>query len=490
MNVFVKTLAHILQSVTVLRTEGSLQLSIGALRFDSRAVQAGDVFVAVRGTQVDGHRFIDAALNAGAVAVLCEEWPEKLTPGRTIVLVENSAKALGLMASAYYGHPSRQVKLVAITGTNGKTTCVTLLHGLFMEMGYKAGLLSTVENRVGAAVLPATHTTPDAVSLQALLRDMADAGCGFVFMEASSHAIVQERMAGLDLQGAVFTNISHDHLDYHGTFQNYIYAKKRLFDELPEEAFALINSDDKRASVMVQNTSANVRDFSLRNVGNYRAKIIHNGLDGLHLELDGSEVLMQLIGSFNAYNLLSVYAVAMELGMDQQEVLRAMSALKPVRGRFETINKNGILGIVDYAHTPDAVEKVLQTIDKLRQGRAQLITVLGCGGDRDKTKRPLMAKAACAYSDTVILTSDNPRTEDPEQIINDMEAGVPPTAKQKVFRISARRDAIRAAVRMASEGSVVLVAGKGHETYQEIQGVKHPFDDKMELEQAMELQTQ
>jgi UDP-N-acetylmuramoyl-L-alanyl-D-glutamate--2,6-diaminopimelate ligase len=487
----VKTLTDILQSIPVLRTEGAMDRPVAALRFDSRQVQPGDVFVAVRGTQTDGHVYIGSAVNAGVVAVVCEEWPvQEYQPGITWIQVENSARALGHMAANYYEHPSRQLRLVAITGTNGKTTCATLLHELFMELGYKAGLLSTVENRIGAAVLPASHTTPDALSLQALVHDMAEAGCGYVFMEASSHALAQERMAGLELAGGVFTNISHDHLDYHGSFQNYIYAKKRLFDVLPATAFALVNRDDKRASVMVQNTQARVRDFALKSPASYKAKIISNELEGLHLELDGTELMVHLIGSFNAYNLLAAYAVALELGMDKAEVLRALSALKPVRGRFETIRVNDRLGIVDYAHTPDAVEKVLQTIDQLRGGRAQLITVLGCGGDRDQTKRPLMAQAACAYSTTVILTSDNPRSEDPEKILDDMEAGVPAGASGKVLRISSRRDAIRAAVRMASPGSVVLVAGKGHETYQEIKGVRYPFDDRSELNQALESVTQ
>jgi len=394
--------------------------------------------------------------------------------------VADSAAALGLITDHFYNHPSQQLQLVGVTGTNGKTTTVTLLYNLFQNLGYKCGLLSTVENKIGQRIIPSTHTTPDSVAINALLAEMVEAGCDYAFMEVSSHAVEQQRISGLHFAGGIFTNISHDHLDYHKTFDNYIKAKKGFFDKLPKTAFALTNVDDKRGEVMLQNTKAKIAKYSLQRMADYRAKILENSLLGLRLELDGADFHGRLIGEFNAYNLLAVYAAAILLKQEKSEVLQALSEVQTAEGRFDYIFNQAqqILGIVDYAHTPDALEKVLQTIRQLRKAGSKIITVVGCGGDRDKTKRPEMAKIACNLSDQAILTSDNPRTEQPEAILKDMEAGVPKEVEHKVLTIVDRKQAIKTASRIARNGDIILVAGKGHEKYQDINGVKHPFDDK------------
>jgi UDP-N-acetylmuramoyl-L-alanyl-D-glutamate--2,6-diaminopimelate ligase len=444
--------------------------------------------VAFRGTAVDGHEYIDKAINQGSRAIVCEKVDNR-NPEVLYIIVENSHYALGLMSCNFYEHPSKDLKLVGVTGTNGKTTVATILYKLFTGLGQKVGLLSTVENRIGNKVIEATHTTPDALSVNSLLATMRDEGCDYVFMEVSSHAADQDRIAGLDFDGAIFTNITHDHLDYHGTFQNYIYAKKKFFDQLPAHAFALVNIDDKRGAVMLQNTAAKCYNYALRSMADFKAKIIENTMEGLILELDNREVYSRLVGDFNAFNLLAVYGAAVLLGEERDEILTVLSNLTTAEGRFDYIRSNdsGITGIVDYAHTPDALEKVMQTLVKLREGNGKIITVVGCGGDRDRTKRPIMAKTACNYSDQVILTSDNPRTESPEAILNEMEEGVPASAKMKVLIIADRRQAIRTACRLAQKGDIILVAGKGHEKYQEIMGIKHPFDDKEVLRENLKI---
>ncbi len=462
------------------------RVSFTSIEFDSRKIKKGSLFVAINGVQVDGHQFIDKAIELGATIVLCE----KITAPKENVLyivVEDSSIALGILARNYYDNPSQKLRLVGITGTNGKTTTATLLYKLFSKLGYKVGLISTVENRIGDTVIPSTHTTPNVLALNELLQQMNVAGCEYAFMEVSSHAIDQERIAGVHFEGGVFTNITHDHLDYHKTFQNYIYAKKKFFDELPKSAFALTNLDDKRGMVMLQNTAAKKVTYALRTMADFKAKVIENSLTGLVMELDGEEFYARLVGGFNAYNLLSVYTTARLLGADKLEVMTALSNLESAEGRFDfwQNKKLGITGIVDYAHTPDALEKVLQTIDKLRTDSEKIITVVGCGGDRDTNKRPIMAKVACNYSQQVILTSDNPRTEDPVAILEQMEAGVPQYATRQTLVITDRRQAIKTACTLAQKGDIILVAGKGHEKYQEIDGVKYPFDDKEELKKAL-----
>ncbi|HMQ46485.1 MAG TPA: UDP-N-acetylmuramoyl-L-alanyl-D-glutamate--2,6-diaminopimelate ligase [Saprospiraceae bacterium] len=479
-------LVQLLQKIEVIQFQGESALDIKQIEFDSRKVGPGALFVAVKGTQTDGHQYIDKAIERGAVAILVENWPNEISQEMTYIQVSNSAKALGQLADAFYGQPSRELKLVGITGTNGKTSCATLLYELFTQLGYKVGLLSTVENKIAHQRIAATHTTPDPVNLQALLREMVMAGCDYAFMEVSSHAIDQERIAGLHFTGGVFTNISHDHLDYHKTFKAYIEAKKKFFDNLPKTAFALSNSDDKRGEVMLQNCPARKYTFSLRSLADFKAKMIENSLTGLHLKLDDQEIFSRLIGEFNAYNLLAVYGVAVLLEQDKWEILTALSSLSAPEGRFEYVidAQKGRYGIVDYAHTPDALEKVLQTIWNLRHPDSKIITVVGCGGDRDKLKRPIMAKISCDNSHWVILTSDNPRTESAEAILEDMNQGIPPDAIHKVMRISDRREAIKVATNLAGAGDIVLVAGKGHEKYQEIKGIRYPFDDKAELKVA------
>jgi UDP-N-acetylmuramoyl-L-alanyl-D-glutamate--2,6-diaminopimelate ligase len=481
-------LQDILKDVPVLESHGPQDVQVESITFDSRQVREGVVFVAMRGVQVDGHDFMAKAAEAKAVAIVCEELPAEQAGDVTYIKVNNSGQALGLMASAFYGHPSRKLKLVGVTGTNGKTTSVTLLHKLFRELGYHVGMISTVQNQIDEEVIPSTHTTPDAVSLNALLDKMVKAGCAYAFMEVSSHAMVQQRVAGITFAGGVFTNITHDHLDYHGTFDEYIKAKKSFFDILPKGAFALINADDKRGPVMVQNTKADVRYFSLRKVTDFKARLIDNTLQGLHLEIDGHEIWAKLIGAFNAYNLLGAYGVAVLLEEDPMEALTVLSSLDTAAGRFDYIvsETERITGIVDYAHTPDALENVLNTIQQIRTPLQTVYTVVGCGGNRDAAKRPVMADIACRLSDKVILTSDNPRFEEPQAILEDMQKGVKPLDFKKTLSVLDRKEAIRTACMLAGKGDIILVAGKGHETYQEIKGVKYPFDDKQVLQEALQ----
>ncbi|MCP3930031.1 MAG: UDP-N-acetylmuramoyl-L-alanyl-D-glutamate--2,6-diaminopimelate ligase [Bacteroidetes bacterium] len=480
-----KTIQDLLRRVTTLQIIGEVQEKISKVVFDSRKVKKGDLFVAVKGTQSDGHLFIDNVIKKGAVGIVLEQLPKVLSHTTTYILVKDSAEVLGQIAAAFYDWPSEEFKLVGITGTNGKTTTATLLHGLFTSLGYKVGLTSTIENKIGEKVVPAHYTTPDAVALNSGLREMIDAGCSFGFMEVSSHAIEQRRIAGIKFSGGVFTNITHEHLDYHKTFAAYIKAKQRFFDELPQNAFALTNADDRRGNVMVQNTKAGIFRYSLYKMVDFKGKILENSLHNLHLDINGHDFFARLIGEFNAYNLLTVFAVASLLDQDEQEVLTALSNAKPAEGRFEIIVGKEITGIVDYAHTPDALEKVLKTIKKLKVETVKVITVVGCGGDRDKIKRPKMAKIACEWSDTVVLTSDNPRTEDPQVIIEEMEKGIPQNGKRKTLSILNRKEAIKTACRLAGEGDILLIAGKGHEKYQEINGKRYPFDDKAILKEEL-----
>ncbi|WP_419544902.1 UDP-N-acetylmuramoyl-L-alanyl-D-glutamate--2,6-diaminopimelate ligase [Odoribacter laneus] len=472
-------LEELLKGIGAKQVCGPTDLDIREVHFDSRKIGQGDLFVALRGVNVDGHLYIEKAIEAGAVAVVCEQLPEQLHAGLCYASVADSAFALGNILSAFFGYPSRQLKLVGVTGTNGKTTTATLLYELVRFMGKKAGLLSTVCNYVDGKQYPSTHTTPDPLELNQYLRLMVEAGCEYCFMEVSSHAIHQKRIAGLDFDGAIFSNITHDHLDYHKTFKAYIEAKKAFFDNLKKDAFALTNADDKNGMVMLQNTAACKYTYSCRTLADFNARAIEKQLDGTLLQLDGQEVWTKFTGDFNAYNLLAVYATACLLGLDKEEILRCMSMLVPVSGRFETLlSPEGVVAIVDYAHTPDAIENVLSTIKGLKGKNNKVITVVGAGGDRDKTKRPEMAEAACRWSDRIILTSDNPRSEEPTAIIADMQAGVREEYRRNVLAIPDRREAIRTALLLASKGDIVLVAGKGHENYQEIKGVKHHFDDK------------
>lgn len=471
-------LQNILYKVRLVAVHGSLDFEVSQISFDSREVKAGAVFVAVPGTQADGHLFIDKAIELGAVAVVCEVLPVKLNPNVTYVQVQDAHQALALLAANFFDNPSRELKLIGITGTNGKTTTTTLLHDLFTDLGYPAGLLSTVVNKIGKQEIPATHTTPNPVALNSLLRSMVDAGCAYCFMEVSSHAIHQNRVAGLDFDIAGFTNISHDHLDYHKTFKDYIYAKKKFFDDLRSSAIAIVNVDDPNGMVMVQNSSAKVRSMALKTVADFKVKIVENTFSGLVLNLNQHELWTNLTGGFNAYNLLLVYAVATELGIEEMDVLRGISKLKSVEGRFEHFTSaKGIIAIVDYAHTPDALKNVLSTIQSVRTRNEQVITVVGCGGDRDKAKRPVMAAIASDLSDKVVLTSDNPRSEDPDTIIAEMKTGVPAERTAKVMAITSREEAIKVACALAVPGDILLVAGKGHEKYQEIKGERFPFDD-------------
>jgi UDP-N-acetylmuramoyl-L-alanyl-D-glutamate--2,6-diaminopimelate ligase len=480
-----KGLKDILHGIPVEEVQGSLQTTVAEIVFDSRKVTEGCLFVAVRGTQSDGHIYLDQAVEAGAHAVLCEEFPSQLRPDVTYIRVSDTAYALGVAAGNFFDNPSQHLLLVGVTGTNGKTTVATLLYKLFSDMGYAVGLLSTVENRIAEQRIAATHTTPDPVTLQSLLRQMVDEGCDYCFMEVSSHAIVQQRIAGLQFAGGIFTNISHDHLDFHLTFDHYIEAKKMFFDGLDRAAFALSNQDDRNGSVMLQNTFAHKKFYGLKQLTDFKGKIIESHFDGTLLQIDGQEVWIQLVGEFNAYNVLAVYGAAVLLEQEILKILTSLSRITGAEGRFDAVHSpNGVIGIVDYAHTPDAVQNVLETIQKLRKGSEQIITVLGCGGNRDKSKRPEMAAVAVRYSDKVILTSDNPRQEDPAQIIREMEEGIPASDRRKVFSITDRREAIRAAFHLAQPGDVLLVAGKGHEKYQEIAGVKYPFDDKEIIKEA------
>jgi UDP-N-acetylmuramoyl-L-alanyl-D-glutamate--2,6-diaminopimelate ligase len=467
---------------------GTTGVEVSSLCTDSRQVTAGSGFIAVKGTAVDGHNFIAQAVAQGAAVIFSEHLVELASGTTALVVVPDTTQAAGLLADRFYEQPSSQLRIVGVTGTNGKTTCATLLYQLFTALGYQAGLLSTVENKIGDRTVPATHTTPDPISLHALLRTMVDAGCTHAFMEVSSHAVVQQRIAGVRFAGGVFTNITHDHLDYHGTFDAYIRAKKGFFDNLPKESFALVNADDKRGAVMQQNTAAQKVTYSLREPATFKAKVLENGITGLVLQIGQQEAHFRMIGIFNAYNLLAVYGAAVLLGEDKNNVLEALTALSGAAGRFETLRspQTGILGIVDYAHTPDALLNVLATINQFRKEDQAVITVVGCGGNRDAAKRPVMGMAACEHSTKAIFTSDNPRFEHPEVILTQMEAELSASQQRKALRIADRREAIRTACMLARPGDIVLVAGKGHETYQEIEGVKHPFDDRQVLAETFE----
>ncbi len=472
-------LSDILRNVNPTQIIGATDIAISSITYDSREACAGSMFFAVNGTRVDGHSFIQQVIEMGTVAVVCEQIPETVNNKVTYIKVADSSLAAGIIASNWFGNPSEKLKLVGITGTNGKTTTVTLLFNLFRQLGYHTGLLSTILNRIDDEIIPATHTTPDAIRMNQLLDKMVSKGCSYCFIEVSSHAVVQNRIAGLTFAGGIFSNITHDHLDFHKTFDEYLKAKKRFFDELPSTAFALTNVDDRNGQVMLQNTKAVKYSYSLQRMADFKGRIIESPLDGLHLDLDGNETWCRLVGKFNGYNLLAVYAASVLLKQDKVEVLTILSNLESVEGRFDYIKSpQGTIGIVDYAHTPDALQNVLETINQLRTGNEMLITVVGCGGDRDKTKRPLMARIAARLSDRVILTSDNPRSEEPEVIITEMLAGVEKENARNVQNITDRHDAIRIACAMSRNNDVILVAGKGHEKYQEIKGKKNPFDDK------------
>lgn len=476
---------EILEGIGTVSLIGNRDVTVSGVEFDSRNVKEDSLFVAVKGYKTDGHDYIEAAISAGASAVICEKLPAN-QPGRICwITTDDSAKALGLAAANFYGNPSRSLKLVGVTGTNGKTTIASLLYKTFLKLGYKSGLFSTVCNYINEKELPATHTTPDPVQLNRILAEMVGAGCDFAFMEVSSHSVDQKRIAGLQYAGGIFTNLTHDHLDYHKTFDNYLAAKKGFFDYLSGDAFALVNADDKNGLVMLQNCNAHHYTFSVRSRADYSCRIIEQGFEGMQLRIQGDEVWTRFVGDFNASNLLAVYAAAELLGAPRKEILTIISDLRPVAGRLEVFKSNdGISGIVDYAHTPDALLNVIETLNKVRANGVQLITVVGAGGDRDKTKRPKMAAISAQGSDKVILTSDNPRTENPESILDDMETGITPDLKGKTLRIADRKTAIRTAVMMANKGDVILIAGKGHETYQEINGVKHHFDDREVLKEA------
>ncbi|KAB2859540.1 MAG: UDP-N-acetylmuramoyl-L-alanyl-D-glutamate--2,6-diaminopimelate ligase [Flavobacteriales bacterium] len=481
-------LKDILYKTSIEKVVGSTAIDVASICFDSRLVVEHSLFVAVYGTQVDGHQFIDTAISKGAIAIVCEILPQHIQPNITYVEVKNSSKALGIIAANFYNNPSSELKLVGITGTNGKTTTATLLYDLFTDLGFKTGLLSTVVNKIGKEAIPATHTTPDAIQLNKLLREMVNEGCEYCFMEVSSHAIHQNRVADVEFTGAVFTNITHDHLDYHKTFDEYIKAKKQFFDELSPNAFALVNKDDKNGLVMLQNTKAKKYTYALKNMADYTCKVVENDFSGMLLNISGNEVWTKLIGGFNAYNMLAIYSVADLLGMDKLNVLTSISKLTSVDGRFQYVKSaNNVAGIVDYAHTPDALKNVLNTINEIRTGNEQVITVVGCGGDRDKSKRPIMAAIACDNSNKVILTSDNPRSENPDEIIAEMKAGVQAVHYKKVLAITNREEAIKTACSLANDGDIILVAGKGHEKYQEIKGVKYPFDDLNVLSETFEM---
>lgn len=479
-------LEELLKNTTPLAINGETDIDIKGVNIDSRKIADGHLFIALRGTQVDGHKFIAKAIEMGAKAVLCEDMPEEKAEGVTYVQVESTEDAVGKVATLFYGDPSRKLKLVGVTGTNGKTTIATLLYNMFRKLGYKCGLLSTVCNYIEDEAIPADHTTPDPIELNYLLHRMVEAGCQYAFMECSSHAIAQKRIGGLNFAGGIFTNLTRDHLDYHKTFENYRNAKKAFFDMLPKTAFAITNADDKNGMIMVQNTKATIKTYSIRTMADFKAKILECHFGGMYLEIDGREVGVQFIGKFNVSNLLAVYGAAVMLGEKPENILLVMSTLKSVSGRLEPIQSpDGYTAIVDYAHTPDALENVLKAIHEVLNGKGHVITVCGAGGNRDKGKRPLMAQEAVKQSDKVIITSDNPRFEEPQDIINDMLAGLDQQQMKKVVSIVDRKEAIRTACMMAQKGDVILVAGKGHENYQEIKGVKHHFDDKEVLREIM-----
>ena len=480
-------LEELLARIKPLETAGSLDTDIKAVNIDSRKVKDGDLFIAMRGTQVDGHKVIPKAIEQGAKAVMCEQMPEEKADGVTYIRVDDCEDCVGIVATTFYGNPTKKLKLVGVTGTNGKTTIATLLYNMFRTMGHRCGLLSTVCNYIEGEAIPTDHTTPDPIELNMLLGRMAEAGCEYAFMECSSHAIAQKRIGGLNFAGGIFTNLTRDHLDYHKTFENYRDAKKKFFDDLPKTAFAITNADDKNGMIMTQNTKATVKTYSTRSMADFKAHIIECHFEGMYLEMDGHEVGVQFIGKFNVSNLLAVYGAARMLGKPAEDILVVMSTLKSVAGRLEPIQSlDGVTGIVDYAHTPDALENVLKAIHEVQNGKGQVITVCGAGGNRDKGKRPLMAQEAVKQSDRVIITSDNPRFEEPQDIINDMLEGLTPQQRKKVVSIVDRREAIRTACMMAEKGDVILVAGKGHEDYQDVKGVKHHFDDREELRLAFE----
>ena len=478
-------LKEILVNCNLLEIIGDKDLDILGITFDSRKADKGTLFFAVKGTQVDGHDYIDKAIEKGASAVVCEKVPRKKVENVTYIKVDNSAYVLGVAASNFFGNPSEKMKLVGVTGTNGKTTIATLLYRLFTDAGYNCGLLSTLENIVNREVIPSTHTTPDPIELNALLQQMVEEGCEYAFMEVSSHSVAQDRIAGLRFAGGIFTNLTHDHLDYHKTMANYRNAKKKFFDDLPQSAFALTNLDDKNGAVMLQNCKAKKLSYALKHDADFKGIIMESHFDGMLLKINGTEVFTQLVGGFNASNILAIYGAALSLGFNKDELLVEISKLRGANGRFDMVYAdNGIVGIVDYAHTPDALENVLETINEVRCHKETLITVVGCGGNRDTTKRPEMAAVAVKLSDRVILTSDNPRNEDPDEIIRQMKAGVAEEDRNKVLCITNRGEAIRTAVALAKKGDIILLAGKGHETYQEINGIKNHFDDKEVLSEA------
>ncbi len=481
-------LQEILYGVAIEKLVGSTNREVSALVFDSRQIEKDAIFFAIKGSLFDGHAYIEKTIAAGAVVIICEEIPLNLVNEVVYIQVDNSHVALGKMAANFYGHPSAKLKLVGITGTNGKTTIATLLFKLFRELGYKVGLISTVQNQINDEIIPSTHTTPNPIALNELLNKMLTVGCNFCFMEVSSHAVAQHRIEGLSFIGGVFSNLTHDHLDFHKTFDNYLKAKKMFFDMLPKSAFALVNVDDKNGMVMLQNTKASRKTYAIKQMADFKAKIIENKFSGLNLEIDHVDVFFKLVGSFNAANLLAAYGTASLLGEEKFNVLTILSSLTGAEGRFDYLTNNAnIIGIVDYAHTPDAIQNVLSTVNDIRKGTEQVITIIGCGGDRDKTKRPIMAQVACDWSDKVILTSDNPRSEDPQIIVAEMETGVSPTNKRKTISIIDRKEAIKTACHLAKPGDIIILAGKGHEKYQEIKGVKYHFDDKEILMEQLNL---
>ena len=480
------TLKDILYKVSLEKVVGNTAVAFRELQFDSRKVGLDDVFVAIKGTQSDGHKFIKKAIDQGALAVVCQQIPKEIINGITYLQVQDTQQALAIMASHFYGNPSAELQLVGVTGTNGKTTIATLLYTLFTSAGYKVGLLSTIKIIIGAAEHLATHTTPDSLAINKYLRQMVDGGVAYCFMEVSSHGIDQKRTEGLHFVGGIFTNLSHDHLDYHTSFKQYRDVKKSFFDGLPKTAFALTNADDKNGPVMLQNTKARKYTYALKTIADYKAQILENQLQGLLLKINNQELWVKLIGNFNAYNLLAIYATAEQLGLEELEILQLLSTLESVDGRFQYLVSEGkITAIIDYAHTPDALKNVLETINTIRSGNEQLITVVGCGGDRDVEKRPKMGAIAAQLSTKVIFTSDNPRSENPDTIIQHIEAGVPPQHYKKTIAISDRKQAIKTACQMANEHDIILVAGKGHETYQEIQGVRNEFDDRKTISELL-----
>ncbi len=477
----------IIANCNLLEIIGNKDLDIASITFDSRKVESGTLFFAVKGTQVDGHDYIEKAIASGATAVVCERLPEEIHEDVTYIKVDHTDYVLGVGASNFYGNPSERLKLVGVTGTNGKTTIATLLYRLFTDAGYVCGLLSTIENIIDRDVVAATHTTPDPIELNDILKQMVDKGCEFAFMEVSSHAVAQERIAGLQFAGGIFTNLTHDHLDYHKTMANYRNAKKKFFDDLPKNAFALTNLDDKNGAFMLQNTAARKLSYALKHDADFKGQIMESHLNGMLIKINSTEMFTQLVGNFNASNILAIAGAAISLGFDKDELLVEISKLRGAKGRFDMVpSDSGIIGIVDYAHTPDALQNVLRTINEVRKHNETLITVVGCGGNRDTTKRPEMAAAAVELSDKVIITSDNPRNEDPDEIIRQMKAGINENDSAKVLSIANRREAIRTAVALAQKGDIILLAGKGHETYQEIKGVRNHFDDKEELSKALQ----